>query len=214
MLQEEGFVVDTCSTGTSALEQLRSGLYEIVILDWMLPDLDGLSLCRKLRDLGQTLPVLMLTARKDVREIVLGLEAGADDYLVKPFEAAELLARMRALLRRRGTQLQLRAGDLVLDVSHRRAQLAGSPMNLTTREFHFLAYLMRRASDAVPRTELLAQVWEIRQEPASNPVEATVSRVREKLGDHAWMLETVRGYGYRLRDKRPSGAATAGCDMR
>lgn len=204
VLTEEGFVADTCASGVDALTQAKSGLYDLVLLDWMLPDLDGLSVCRAVRAAGLTVPILMLTARGDLRERVLGLTTGADDYLVKPFEVDELLARIHALLRRATGRAQPRVGELTLDPRHHRAHVAGSAIELTSREYAFLLHLMSRPGQPVPRSELLAQVWDIRYDPGTNVIEVLVSRLRDKLGEHAFMIETVRGLGYCLRGERPS----------
>jgi DNA-binding response OmpR family regulator len=203
VLTEEGYVVDHCSSGTEALEQASRTEYKAIVLDWMLPDLDGLSVCRDLRRRGSTTPILMLTARGETSERVLGLEAGADDYLVKPFEVEELVARIRALVRRASGFASLRCGDIKVDRVRREVMLSGKPLTLTGREYALLLHLVYRADQKVGRSELLAHVWETRIDPGSNILEVHVSRLRDKLGDHAWMIETVRGFGYRLRT-RPS----------
>lgn len=203
-LTEEGFVADTCASGADALRQASSGLYDLLLLDWMLPDLDGLSVCRGVRAAGLTVPILMLTARGDVRERVLGLETGADDYLVKPFEVDELLARVHALIRRATGSARLTIGELVLDPRQGRARLAGRVLELSSREYAFLFHLMSQAGQCVSRSELLAHVWDLRYDPGTNLIEVLVSRLRDKLGEHAWMVETVRGIGYCLRGERPS----------
>ncbi|APR82418.1 two component transcriptional regulator, winged helix family protein [Minicystis rosea] len=202
VLTEEGFMADLCASGEGAVEQARSGVYDLVVLDWMLPDLDGLSVCRELRRLGMAIPILMLTARGELRERVLGLTTGADDYLVKPFEIEELLARVRALLRRAATATRLVHGDLEIDRMARRAHLGGAPLDLTNREYALLLHLAQRVDQVVPKSELLARVWDTSFDTGSNLVEVHVSRLRDKLGAHAWMIETVRGVGYRLRGRR------------
>jgi DNA-binding response OmpR family regulator len=202
VLQEEGYVVDGCSNGEPGLRQATSGLYDLIVLDWMLPDLDGLSLCRRLRELGTSLPILMLTSRSDLSERVMALDAGADDYMMKPFEIEELVARVRALLRRVAGVGKTSVGALSIDPRQRRATLGSSPIDLTTREYALLSYLARRADQIVTRSELLAHVWSTRFDPGSNLVEVHVSRLRDKLGRSAWMIETVRGAGYRLRARR------------
>ncbi len=200
VLTEEGYAVDLCARGADAISQADSGVYDIIVLDWMVPDVDGLAVCRELRRKGCTTPILMLTARGETRERVLGLDAGADDFVVKPFEVEELVARVRALVRRGGGALaSLRCGPLVLDRAARRATIDGAALALTAREFALLLRLARRAGEVVTRTDLLGHVWETNFDPGSNLVEVHVSRVREKLGAHARMIETVRGLGYRLR---------------
>lgn len=202
VLQEEGYVVDGCTKGESGLRQATSGLYDLVVLDWMLPDVDGLSLCRRLRELGSSLPILMLTSRAELSERVMALDSGVDDYVVKPFEIEELVARIRALLRRIAGLGRTRVGALELDPQKRRVTLASQPLELTARETALLAYLARRADQVCSRSELLAHVWSTQFDPGSNLVEVHVSRLRDKLGGAAWMIETVRGSGYRLRSNR------------
>lgn len=202
VLQEEGYATDECATGERGVEQGRAGGYDLILLDWMLPDIDGLSVCRELRARGVATPILMLTARGETGERVMGLEAGADDYVVKPFEIEELVARVRALLRRSSGFASFRCGDLEIDRIGHRVHLAGRALDLTAREYALLLHLAHRADRVVTRTMLLAQVWGTSFDPGSNLVEVHVSRVRDKLGAHAWMVETVRGAGYRLRTRR------------
>lgn len=202
VLTEEGLAVDLCARGVDAIAQSEGGLYDLVILDWMVPDTDGLSVCREIRRTGGTAPILMLTARGETRERVLGLEAGADDYMVKPFEVEELVARVRALLRRTNGFGALRCGDLEVDPIARQAKLVGVALTLTNREYALLLHLVHRGDRIVKRSELLANVWGLQFDPGSNLVDVHVSRLRDKLGDRAWMIETVRGVGYRLRRQR------------
>lgn len=199
-LMEEGFVVDACRTGHEALAQLASIPYDLVVLDWMLPEGDGLGVCRELRRRGSSAPVLMLTARGEVGEKVLALDAGADDYVTKPFHLEELLARARALVRR-GSHHDgvIRVGPFVLDERRRTLHVDGARVELTARELSLLALLARNAGRVVGRAEILAQVWEVRFDPESNVVDVHVSNLREKLGPAAAFVETVRGQGYRLR---------------
>ena len=204
VLSEEGFTVDLCRTGLDGVAQARTGLYDLLVLDWMLPDIDGLAVCRDVRVAGVTAPILMLTARGETKERVIGLESGADDYMVKPFEVEEFVARVRALLRRSAGFARVRCGDLEVDRVGHRAILSGEAMNLTSREYALLVYLLQKADHVVTRSELLAHVWETTFDPGSNLVEVHVSRLREKLGKHSWMIETVRGAGYRLRSVQPT----------
>lgn len=198
-LEEEGHVADSAFDGPSGLEQAGAIRYDALLLDWMLPGMDGLAVLRELRARGSTLPVLLLTARGEVPERIAGLDAGADDYLTKPFDLGELLARVRALGRRRaGNDGLLRVGPLALDRSERRLLVDGERVELTPREFTLLAYLMREAGRVVTRSELLAHVWNMTFDPGSNVVEAQVKNLRDKLGAHAVLIETVRGAGYRL----------------
>lgn len=201
VLGEEGFAVDVCDRGAEALDRIRAAVPTIVLLDWTLPDLDGLTICREVRRSGTAVPIVMLTARSAVRERIEGLEAGADDYIVKPFEVSELLARIHAILRR--TQGRLQLGALELDRLGHRALLEGAPLDLTSREYTLLLYLAQQKGRVVPRSELLTQVWATRVDPGSNIIDVQVSRLRDKLGPHAWMIDTVRGQGYRLRLEPP-----------
>jgi DNA-binding response OmpR family regulator len=204
VLSEEGLAVDVCGRGVDAIAQAESGVYDLLVLDWMVPDTDGLTVCREIRRTGNIAPIMMLTARGETRERVLGLEAGADDYLVKPFEVDELLARVRALLRRASNFAAQRCGDLEIDPVARQAKLAGTELTLTNRECALLLHLLQRADRIVKRSDLLAHVWGMRFDPGSNLVEVNISRLREKFGDRSWMIETVRGAGYRLRRQRPA----------
>jgi two-component system OmpR family response regulator len=197
---EEGFVVDSATDGRVALKQLEAIAYDLVVLDWMLPGQDGVAVCRELRARGSRVPVLMLTARAEVGERITGLDAGADDYLPKPFDLGELMARARALLRRAqgGDSVVHRVAGFVLDRMQRTATLDGRPLDLTAREFALLMHLAREAGRVVPRSELLAKVWQTSFDPGSNVVEVHVKNLREKLGEKAGLIETVRGSGYRL----------------
>jgi DNA-binding response OmpR family regulator len=200
VLAEEGFAVDVCVRGVDALAQAERGRYDLIVLDWMVPETDGLTVCREIRRTGGVAPILMLTARAETSERVLGLQAGADDYMVKPFEVDEFVARARALLRRTSGFAPLRCGDLAVDPLARQATLAGVELVLTNREYSVLLRLLQARSRIVRRSDLLAHVWGVRVDPDSNLVEVHVSRLRERLGDRAWMIETVRGLGYRLRE--------------
>ncbi|MBL8955435.1 MAG: response regulator transcription factor [Myxococcaceae bacterium] len=206
VLAEEGFTADTCSSGQVGLERLRAGGYDLAVLDRMLPDLDGVAVARALREAGQLVPVLMLTARGELKDRVEGLGAGADDYLVKPFEIEELVARLHALLRRAaGTGTgKLRFGALVIDRVGRSALLDGALLDLTPLELSLLVLLGENAGKPVARAEILSRVWSMAFDPGTNVVEVHVSRLRDKLGEHAGLIETVRGQGYRLR--APEGA--------
>lgn len=198
LLIEEGWSVDWVTSGAEALARLDSSHFDVVILDWMLPDIDGIMVCRQMRARGATLPILMLTARGEVDERVMGLEAGADDYLCKPFEIDELLARINALVRRASGFREWTVGPLEIDRLGHRMLLDGERLDLTTREYALLLHLAHNAGRVVTRTELLEKVWGIRFDPGSNVVEVHVSRLRDKLGDRAWMIRTVRGKGYML----------------
>jgi DNA-binding response OmpR family regulator len=202
VLSEEGLVADSCTRGQDAIAQASGGPYDLFVLDWMVPETDGLAVCRELRRNGTVAPILMLTARGETRERVLGLEAGADDYMVKPFEVDEFVARVRALLRRTRGFGALRCGDLEIDRLTRQATMAGVALGLTHREYALLLHLLQCPERIVKRSDLLAKVWGMQFDPGSNLVDVHVSRLRDKLGDRAWMVETVRGIGYRLRQER------------
>ena len=198
-LREEGYTVDLAGTTEAALAQLEALRYDLVILDWMLPGEDGVAVCRSLRARGDTTPILMLTARGEVENRIYGLDAGADDYLVKPFDLGELLARARALGRRTSTgAARLVIGPLVVDLEERCAVISGGRVDLTPRELSLLTALAREAGQVVPRSRLLARAWGIAFDPESNLVDVHVRHLREKLGAHAGLIETVRGVGYRL----------------
>jgi len=201
-LREEGHVVDAVVTCADASGQARSIAYDVILLDWMLPDGDGLSLLRGWRDRGVETPVLMLTARGAVGERVLGLRSGADDYLVKPFDFAELLARIEVLARRRsGEPAQLRAGDVVLDARRRTLVRGAQEVALTAREFTLCSLLLRRVGDVLTRSELLAAVWGPNFDGEPNVLDVYVGYLRTKLaalGPGAPVIRAQRGVGFRL----------------
>ncbi|MDZ4402780.1 response regulator transcription factor [Prosthecobacter sp.] len=203
-LREEGFVVETASDGESGLQKARGGSFDLVILDVMLPERDGFSVLRELRASGMPARVLMLTARDGVGDRVHGLDLGADDYLVKPFAFAELLARVRALLRRGVSEepALLRAADLQVDLRARRVTRGGQLVVLSAKEFGVLAHLLRRAGNVVTRAELAEQVWEDLPNTPSNVIEVTVYHLREKVdrGFSPALIQTVRGAGYLLQE--------------
>jgi two-component system OmpR family response regulator len=196
-LREEGHVVDQVNDGRQALDQLELVPYDTVLLDWMLPGLDGVSVCRAARDRGVRTPILLLTARDGVGEKITGLDAGADDYLAKPFDLGELLARVRALGRRAASVPSLRLGAIVIEPISRRVTVGGRPTELTARELALLTYLVQHTGRAVSRSELLQKVWSTSFDRASNVVEVHVKNLREKLGAHEALIQTVRGVGYR-----------------
>ncbi len=197
-LQEEGHQADVAHDGLAGEKQARLARYDVIVLDWMLPGMDGLSVCRSLRRAGVRSPIMMLTARDEVGERVLGLDAGADDYLVKPFALEEFLARIRALGRRANEGAgSLTVQGLSLDLTRRTLSLDGGPaVELTGREFGLLEYLVRNAGRAVTRTELLANVWGTSFDPGTNVIDVYVRHLREKLGAHGHRIGTVRGVGY------------------
>jgi two-component system OmpR family response regulator len=203
-LEHAGLAVDVAPDGEEALWRAGSGPYDVILLDRRLPGIDGVEVCRRIRADGVTAPVLMLTARGEVADRVGGLDAGADDYLVKPFDFDELLARVRALARRgaAGREPELTAGDLRLDPAARRAWRGAAELALTRTEFALLEALMRRRGQAMTRGALLDTVWDDAYENRSNVIDAHIVRLREKV-DRPFgrrSLQTVRGVGYRLCD--------------
>src|SRR5437867_6199028 len=209
-LQEEGFVVDVAPTGEDGEEKAAVNEYDLIVLDWLLPGKDGLAVCRALRERRSSIPILMLTARDSVADRVSGLRTGADDYLTKPFAFAELLARVRALLRRsRVAQPSvLRVADLTLDPATRRVTRAGVPVTLTPREHAILEVLMRASGEVVSRTRLAERVWDEASDVLDNLVDAHVSHLRKKIdrGMTLALIHTVRGVGYRLGPDSPDEA--------
>jgi two-component system OmpR family response regulator len=204
-LEEEGYAVDVAARAEDALWLGTENPYDAVVLDVMLPDLDGFEVSRRLREAGRWSPVLMLTARDAVSDRVAGLDAGADDYLTKPFSFAELLARLRALTRRGAAERPsvLRVGDLTLDPATRSVARAGTPIELTAREFSLLEYLLRHAGAVLTRTQLIEHVWDFAYEGDSNVVDVYIRYLRNKV-DRPFgrgSIETVRGAGYRLREE-------------
>lgn len=180
---------------------VRAADVDLAVVDRVLPDGDGLDLCTHLRRAEFEGPILMLTARGEVRDRVHALDAGVDDYLTKPFAMEELFARIRALLRRGPKLATLDVSPIHIDLGRRNAFLRGKLLLLTDRELALLAYLARRAGDPVKKPDLIENVWDA-EEIVANVVEVHISRLRDKLGDDAWMVETVRNVGYRLRDTR------------
>ncbi len=208
-LSENGHVVDLAHDGIEGRRLALGGDYDLVLLDIMLPGVDGFAVLRSIRAEKRQLPVLMLTARDEVADRVQGLEQGADDYLVKPFAFSELLARVGALLRRgqngagAAPATQLALADLEVDLIARRATRAGGRLDLTAKEFNLLALLLRRRGQILSRTTLAEQVWDMNFDSDTNVVEVAVRRLRAKLDDPfpAKLLHTVRGMGYVLEDR-------------
>ncbi|MCU0248327.1 MAG: response regulator transcription factor [Bryobacter sp.] len=201
-LREHTYAVDIASTGPEALEKCWSTPYDLVLLDVMLPGLSGLEVCRRLRAAAFTAPVLMLTALDQVENRIAGLDCGADDYLPKPFDFGELLARVRALLRR-GPALRahvLRIDDLEIDTRARRVSRAGRPVELTAKEYALLEFLAHRQGEVVGRAEISEHVWDESYDPFSNLIEVYVQRLRRKLEPPGArrLLHTRRGEGYQL----------------
>jgi len=196
-LEREGYVVDAAESGDLAMELARATDYEGVVLDLMLPGIDGFTVCRQLRSEGRWMPVLMLTARTDVTDRIRGLDAGADDYLIKPFDFGELLARLRALLRRGPIERPpiMAIGDLRIDAGTRVVTRSGAEIELTAREYDVLEFLARRAGRVVSRSELLDAIWSD-YEGSPNIIDVYVGYLRKKLGRA--LIRTVRGSGFVL----------------
>ena len=206
-LQEEGYAVDVANQGGEGAMKAHVYDYDLLVLDVMLPGKSGLEIVRELRAQEKTVPILLLTARDSQQDIVRGLDAGADDYLTKPFGLDELLARVRALLRRGGAERpdRLIYADVELDRVRHAAHRAGARLDLTPKEFQLLEFFMLNAERVVRRTELLEKVWDLSFDPMSNVVDVHVAHLRQKLrkqvGDP--LLHTVRGVGYLFRREEP-----------
>ena len=204
-LEQEGYAVDVLHDGERALARLahEHEQYDVAVLDIVLPGLDGLTLCRRLRDRGVSLPVLMLTARDSTSDKVAGLDSGADDYLVKPFAFEELVARIRTLLRRPREALppQLEVGDLMLEPPSHRVSRAGREIALTAKEFALLEFFMRHPGEVLSRERIMDHVWDLEFDGFSNVVDVHMKNLRKKIDEHekTRLFHTVRGAGYVLR---------------
>lgn len=203
-LLEDGYTIDTALTASDGLLCARVGSYDAIILDIGLPDASGLTVAREMRRESDATPILLLTARSGTDSLVDGLDAGADDYLTKPFDLRELRARLRALTRRGGSTRTeaLSIGALTLNRLNHEVTISDTPLRLTPKEYRLLEYFMLRPGAVVSRTELLEKVWEMNFDPQSNIVDVHVARLRGKLSPHPAVpqLETVRGFGFRLTD--------------
>jgi len=204
-LTDAGHRVDLAGNGPEGLERASTGAYDLIVLDVLLPGMDGIAICREVRRQGVTTPVLMLTARDAIGDRVRGLDAGADDYLVKPFALAELLARIRALGRRGDGRLGgevLTVGDLQLDLEQRQARRGDRSIELTAKEFQLLEYLMRHAGRLLTKDQILQHVWGYDAEVSSNVTEIYIHYLRDKI-DRSFadpLIRTVRGAGYMLKE--------------
>ena len=204
-LKEEGFAVDTSQDGENGLFLAKTNNYDLILLDLMLPKLNGITVCKKLREEKISSPIIMLTAKDAVKDKVTGLDAGADDYLTKPFAFEELLARVRAILRKKTEQKQatkLQVGDLLLDLTTHKVTRAGKEIELTTKEFSLLEYLMRNAGSVVTRTMISEHVWDIDFDTFTNVIDVYINYLRNKIDADSKkkLIQTIRGRGYILKD--------------
>lgn len=199
MLTEEAFAVDAVHDGLTAERMILSGTYDLILLDIMLPEKDGIAVCKSVRAEGNVTPILMLTAKGEVPDRILGLDSGADDYLVKPFAMEELLARVRALLRRPQGKMQdeLLVQDIVIQTGSRTVTKAGKPLSLTLKEYAILEYLMRNAGTTITREQILDHCWDFAYSAFSNITDVYIKQLRKKLGtENERYIKTVRGVGY------------------
>lgn len=204
MLEEEGYAVDSAYDGEAGERMARAGTRDLVVLDIMLPKKDGIAVCKSLRDKEINLPIIMLTAKGEIEDRILGLDSGADDYLVKPFEMKELLARIRALLRRPQEKVlaKIEVQDICMDNNTHTVTLKGKPLSLTLKEYAVLEYLMRNAGAVVTREQLLEHCWDFAYSAFSNITDAYIKQLRRKLKDtDDKYIQTIRGVGYTLRSK-------------
>ncbi len=201
-LEEEAYAVDVVGNGSEVLDWVQSAAYDVILLDIMLPGMDGIAVCRQLRAKGYKLPILMLTARDTLRDKVTGLDCGADDYLIKPFAIEELTARLRALTRRDGPSKAstLQVGDLVLDTVAQRAQRGDQMIDLTAKEYAVLETLMRHPNQILSRDQLIEKVWNMEFAAESKLIEVYIYALRKKIdnGSTPKLIQTVRGMGYRI----------------
>lgn len=205
-LKQEGFAVDSVSLGEEGVHEATTGSYDCVILDVNLPDIDGFEVCKRIRDLKIQVPILMLTARNMLEDRVTGLNIGADDYVAKPVDSIELIARIRALIRRTGknTSSSQQIGDLTIDVSAHLVSRANQPIELNSKEFAVLEYLAAHAEEVVTRTMIMEHVWGSDFETLSNVVDVYIRYLRSKIDKPGLkpLIHTIRGHGYILSDQR------------
>jgi two-component system copper resistance phosphate regulon response regulator CusR len=204
-LEEEGFAVDVANNGRQGLEMAMDNLneYDIILLDWMLPGVSGIEICRNIRVENKIVPIVFLTAKDTVDDTVFGLETGANDYLKKPFAFEELLARIRVLLRNNiGEQNVFRAGNIELNVDVHQVTKAGKPVQLTQKEFALLEYLLRNTGKVCRRTRIIEKVWDIHFNYDTSVIDVFINALRRKLDDknEESFVETIRGVGYRIND--------------
>lgn len=202
-LEQEGFAVDCLYDGPTAENRLKMGSdeYDVVILDRMLPEKDGVSVCKALREANVTIPIIMLTALDTTGDKVEGLDAGADDYLAKPFEFSELVARLHALLRRPKNLSSdiVELGDIVLDTTNKIVKYKGKEITLTLKEFMVLEYLVRNSGKVISRDTLYSHAWDFADSSFSNTVDVHIKNLRKKLKDNGKIIQTVRGLGYKIQ---------------
>jgi DNA-binding response OmpR family regulator len=204
-LEEEGFVVDVANNGRQALEMAIANLneYDIILLDWMMPSISGIEICRSIRKENKTIPVIFLTAKDTVDDTVFGLEAGANDYLKKPFAFEELLARIRVLLRNKtGEQTVFETGNIVLDTEAYQVMKNGQSIELTQKEFALLEYLLRNKGKVCRRSRIIEKIWDIHFDKDTSVIDVFINALRKKLDtkDKESFIQTVRGIGYRVND--------------
>lgn len=204
-LKEEGYEVDIAADGARGWQLASENQYDLFILDWMIPQTSGVELCRKIRGSGVTKPVILLTAKDSTDDKVLGLDAGADDYVTKPFSFDELLARIRALMRRPAKvseETHLESGKMKLDLLRRHVYVGAEKIILSQKEFKLLEFLLRHKDNPVSRTQIAEQVWDLQFDPMSNTIDVYVNFLRKKIdpAHSGCRIETVRGVGYRLVD--------------
>ncbi|MDD5136345.1 MAG: response regulator transcription factor [Candidatus Omnitrophica bacterium] len=204
-LKEEGYAVDASYDGENGLFLAKTNTYDLILLDLMLPKVDGITVCKRLREEKITSPIIMLTAKDAVKDKVTGLDAGADDYLTKPFAFEELLARIRAILRKKTEQEQatkLQVADLLLDLTTHKVMRAGKDIELTSKEFALLEYLMRNTGKVVTRTMISEHVWDIDFDTFTNVIDVYINYLRNKIdsGAKKKLIQTVRGRGYTLKE--------------
>jgi DNA-binding response OmpR family regulator len=205
-LEEEGFAVDVATTGRQGLEMAMDNLdeYDIFLLDWMLPGVSGIDICRSIRKENSAVPIIFLTAKDTVDDTVFGLEAGANDYLKKPFAFEELLARIRVLLRNKtGEQNIFSAGDILLDTEVHQVTKKGHPVELTQKEFALLEYLLRNKGKVCRRTRIIEKIWDIHFEKDTSVIDVFINALRKKLDtkEKESFIQTIRGVGYRVNDE-------------
>ncbi len=200
-LEEEGFAVDVANNGTAGLERALANDYDLLILDWMLPGQSGVDICRQLRKEDDPVPIIFLTAKDTTVDTVFALEAGASDYIKKPFEFDELVARIRVQLRaKQNLPATLSAGEVTLDPDTHTVKRAGRPVPLTPKEFSLLEFLMRNKGKVCTRTRIIEHVWDIHFDSDTSVIDVYINYLRKKLEDGS-LIETVRGVGYRIPDK-------------